>query len=190
METVEELVARFRAGDPDAAGELHRRFADEMLALVRRRLTDQVARGALDSEGIVQDGFRSFFSAIGKPNFDPRVGSIGGLLATIVRRKMLVQLRRKFPGNIDPAVLGGETDVVGLMLNLTEVEVEASRREAVAEILDDLTDLERRVVARHLDAGSEPSRPEIARECGCTETTVRASIDLFYTLLRRQSGGR
>ncbi len=187
--TLEELVARFRAGDQDAARELYERFAAEMLALVRWRLANNPVRGALDSGGIVQSGFRSFFRAITKPAFDPKRGSIGGLLATIVSRKALVQLRRKFPVNADPAELGTVANMIGSLLELTEVEVEVSRQEVVAEALEAFTEWERQIIALHLDRETEWSFADIARECRLSETTVEDVIDRFYAALQRLSAG-
>ena len=55
------LVARWRAGDQQAATELFSRYANRLIALARKRLSDKLA-GHIDPEDVVQSVYRSFFA--------------------------------------------------------------------------------------------------------------------------------
>jgi hypothetical protein len=92
---INELVEQYRRGDERAAEKLYAMFSMQMLNLARRIVLNRAHKSSIDVEGAVNSGFRSFFSVLGKPVFDSRKGQIGGLLATIVSRKVYVQLRKK-----------------------------------------------------------------------------------------------
>lgn len=56
----EDLMARLRSGDNDAATQIFNRFAKRLIELARRRLDPQIRR-KLDPEDVLQSVFRSFF---------------------------------------------------------------------------------------------------------------------------------
>src|SRR5262245_6916154 len=62
------LVARWQAGDQQAARELFHRYTDRLIALVRSRLTSQVGQ-RVDPEDVVQSAYRSFFAGAGDGQF-------------------------------------------------------------------------------------------------------------------------
>src|SRR5262245_10503455 len=70
-----ELVARFRAGDPDAAGQLFTHYARRLAGIADQHLSRQVAVRA-DAEDVVQSAFRTFFRrcARGEFHFDGSSG--------------------------------------------------------------------------------------------------------------------
>src|SRR5438552_8618864 len=57
----DELMARLRVGDNDAATQVFNRFANRLIELARRRLNPQI-RQKLDAEDVLQSVFRSFFA--------------------------------------------------------------------------------------------------------------------------------
>ncbi len=185
--TLSDLVDRFRAGDRDAGDELYQRYAGEMLNLVRRRLSSSRNRAAIDSRDVLQDGFKSFFSAIQKPTFDPRRFSIGGLLNTIVSRKAFAHLRRRYPENITPDDVDLRQEVTAALVDaqFSEPEMDATVRELEATLLEEFTEKERLVLEHFLDPWSDASPESIAAVCHRSIRTVREVIDRFIRRLRQ-----
>jgi DNA-directed RNA polymerase specialized sigma24 family protein len=196
--SIDELLARFRSGDEGAGAELFNHFSARMLSLVRRQLSRSSYRSSIDSEAIVQEGFRSFFSAVRKPHFDSRKGSIGGLLTRIVLRKAQTKLRRKYPESLNP----NATDAVSVLAfllesDLSEQEAELAVGENVSAILRSFSQRERQIVESFLDPQADRSIAEVARACRRSLTTVEGVIDRFIASLQdrlvpnrgRQDGG-
>ena len=182
---VKSLVARYRDGDQDAATELHGRFVREMVARVRHILRDSRNRAAIDSQAIVQEGFKSFFSAVRKPSFDAAKGNIGGYLAAIVKNKTLAKLRRKYPSNLVAEEVNAIADAAAALSegSLTEQEVNVSLHEALDDLVDDFTPKEREVLSCYLDEDDERSLQEIADGCGRSLATVERVIASFTAQL-------
>src|SRR5437764_11933591 len=59
-ETGDDLVKRWRGGDPLAVEQLYARYAQRLIRLADEYLSRQVAR-RLDGEDVVQSVFRTFF---------------------------------------------------------------------------------------------------------------------------------
>jgi RNA polymerase sigma-70 factor (ECF subfamily) len=55
-----ELVSRWQTGDEQAAQELFRRYADRLVALAQKRLSNRMGL-RVDAEDVVQSVYRSFF---------------------------------------------------------------------------------------------------------------------------------
>lgn len=185
----DELVARFRAGDEGAATELYQRYVSQMLANVRRRLSGTASRGAYDSEGIVQAGFRSFFSNLKKPDFESGKWRIGALLTSIVNRKCGVALRkmnRTVSSDQDDQRSVVEWALAAAANTESLQEFELRRNELFDSILDDETDREKSILACYLDESDPRSLAEIASSCRCSLTTVEATIKRFESNLRER----
>lgn len=183
---VATVVEKFRDGDDSAATELYDLFSGQMIALVHKLVRSATHRGAIDSEGIINSGFRSFLSAIRKPTFDSRTKRVGGLLATIVARKAYAKLRRKYPHQSPSEDIQQMRDSSATILEAkwSEQEVESILREAIASTLDDMTEKEKRVLELYLDRDQERSLQEIATACRRTLTTVEDIIDRFTVALQ------
>lgn len=183
----QELVGRFREGDEHAARELHQRHVQAMLEMVSRKLRDVVSRGWYDSEGIVNSGFRSFFSQIKKPNFDPDKWRTGALLSTIVQRKFLVQARRKAaPSGHDPENLRLIAEnAIAMSADASSMqEAESCVNEVMTAALAEATDQDRSILQRWLDKDVERTLDDIAEECGCSLSAVKGCLKRFESRLR------
>src|SRR6202022_1988105 len=88
------LVARWRAGDQQAAAELFQRYADRLIALARSRLSARLAR-TVDPEDVVHSAYRSFFADPRAGRYDlERGGDLWRLLVAITLHKLYHQVDR------------------------------------------------------------------------------------------------
>jgi RNA polymerase sigma factor (sigma-70 family) len=93
-DAVQSLLARWRNGDQQAADELFRRHADQLVAFARQRLSAKLAQ-RVDAEDVVQSAYRSFFSGARAGRYElERGGDLWRLLVGITVTKLLHQKRR------------------------------------------------------------------------------------------------
>jgi RNA polymerase sigma-70 factor (ECF subfamily) len=93
-----ELLARWRGGDQQAAQELFDRYAERLMALVRSRLSEQLAR-RLDPEDVLQSAYRSFFIGSRDGRYVlQRSGDLWRVLVTIALHKLHHQVKRHSAG--------------------------------------------------------------------------------------------
>jgi RNA polymerase sigma-70 factor (ECF subfamily) len=83
---------RWRAGNEGAARELFDCYAEKLVALARRRISQRLA-GRVDPEDIVQSVFRTFFQRVQEGRFDfADPDDLGKLLVRITVHKTLRQV--------------------------------------------------------------------------------------------------
>lgn len=93
-----DLVARFRAGDEQAAEALFHRYVRRLTALAQRRLSDRLAR-RVDADDIVQSAYRSFFIKARDGGFSIKEsGDLWRLLVVITLNKLRRQVERNTAG--------------------------------------------------------------------------------------------
>src|SRR5437879_1574324 len=103
-----ELMARWRSGDQQAADALFRRHAERLLALVRTRLSSQLAR-RFDPEDVIQSAYRSFFVGARDGRYVlTRSGDLWRLMVGITLNKLYRQVQHHQAGK---RALGREDDV-------------------------------------------------------------------------------
>src|SRR5262245_34193502 len=81
-EPPDNLVARWRNGDPKAADELFHRYVDRLVALARSQISARMAQ-RVDAEDVVQSAYRCFFSLARAGRYDLECG--GDLWRVLVR---------------------------------------------------------------------------------------------------------
>lgn len=92
--TSAELLARYRGGDEDAAGEIFRRYVERLTRLARSRLSPRLA-SRTDPEDVVLSAWRSFFVGARAGRFSlRRSGDLWRLLVSITMHKLYRQARR------------------------------------------------------------------------------------------------
>jgi RNA polymerase sigma factor (sigma-70 family) len=93
-----DFVRRVRAGEPDAAVELVRRYEPAMRRAVRIHLEASGLRRLYDSRDVCQSVFGSFFvrAALGQYDLD-RPQQLLGLLTAIARNKSIDHARKLAP---------------------------------------------------------------------------------------------
>jgi RNA polymerase sigma-70 factor (ECF subfamily) len=91
----DDLLARLRGGDPDAAAELVRRYEPAIRAAVRGRMADTRLRRLFDSMDVCQTVLASFFARVALGQYE--LGSpddLVKLLVTMARNKLAKQVTR------------------------------------------------------------------------------------------------
>src|SRR5262245_6060801 len=152
-----ELMARWRAGDQQAAGELFRRYAERLLALARTRLSARLARH-VDPEDVVQSAYRSFFAGAQAGRYVlRRSGDLWRLLVAITLHKLQHQVERLTAGKrtiMRECPTGGESSLFGLEGKLLAREPTPLEAAALADTLEQvfrgLEPLQRRMVELRL----------------------------------------
>jgi RNA polymerase sigma-70 factor, ECF subfamily len=103
------LLRLWQAGDQNAARELFDRYAERLLALARRRISQRLA-SRVDAEDVVQSVFRTFFDRAKAGQFqfeDPN--DVCKLLARITVHKTLRQIAFHKAAKRDPSLETGQS---------------------------------------------------------------------------------
>ncbi|MHC5541375.1 ECF-type sigma factor, partial [Singulisphaera rosea] len=83
-----ELLARVRAGDGQAAGELVRKYEPVIRVTIRAKLQDARLRRVVDSMDLCQSVMANFFSRAAFGEFDLEApDQLVGLLVTMAKNK-------------------------------------------------------------------------------------------------------
>ncbi|HLJ96569.1 MAG TPA: sigma-70 family RNA polymerase sigma factor [Gemmataceae bacterium] len=177
-----ELMHRLRSGDDTAAVQVFDRFARKLIVLAREHM-DDVVRRKVDPEEIVQSVYRSFFTRYRQGHFElVNWDSLWGMLTTFTIRKCINRVeyfhaqcrdvRREFP--LDKR--GPEESYPAPSLfdrEPTPLEA-AILSEAVQQVMTDLEERERQILALHLQGYTVH---EISPEVGRSERTVQRLLE-------------
>jgi RNA polymerase sigma-70 factor (ECF subfamily) len=181
----DDVMARLRAGDQDAAREVFRRFAGRLIALAHERL-DRLVRPKVDPEDVVQSALKSFFVRYAAGQFD--LGGwdgLWGLLVCITLRKCGREVRRFHGPHHDvrrEAPAGDEASALWDALAREPTPAEAVMlAETVEQFMRDLGARERRVFELRLQGCTVP---EISAQVGRTEYTVEGVLRKIRKRLR------
>jgi DNA-directed RNA polymerase specialized sigma24 family protein len=175
------LLARYRAGDEQAATELFRRYVSRLTVLARARIAPRIAR-RFDAEDVVLSAYRSFFVRARDGQFSlAHSGDLWRLLVGIVHRKIYHQAARHTADkrSIDreqPLPAGGES--VWQAIAPASPSPSADEAVAMAELIEDfmqqLEPLSRRVVELRLQ---DYRIIDIAAATHRSERTVRRILE-------------
>jgi len=93
-DSVLKLVAELQQGETDPAADLHDRYAQRLLGLVRQRM-DPTINGRMDPEDVLQSAFRSFFRIVSNGDWDAegRAEKVWCLLYAITLNKLKMRVR-------------------------------------------------------------------------------------------------
>jgi RNA polymerase sigma-70 factor (ECF subfamily) len=185
-----ELMARWRAGDEEAAATLWRRYARRLIALARRRISGRLNRH-VDPEDVVQSAYRSFFVGARSDRYVlQHSGDLWRLLVAITLHKVQHQVKH----HLAMKRAGGQTQSLegeGQRLSLhPRVLAQEPSPEDAAALTDELTrvlaELEpwQRVLITFRLQGYQIE--EIADMARCHERTVRRVLERVRKLLRQR----
>jgi len=188
-ESFHQVIGRLHSGDEDAAAEIFRRFAAQLIRLARGRL-DARLRGKVDPEDVLQSVFRSFFVREAEGQFE--LGDWESLWSLLVR----ITLRKC--GRQIAAFCAGRRDVRRELCPTASEDDSGQRWEAVAHeptpqevvsltetvehLMRGLDETQRQMVVLRLQGHTAV---EISRQVGRTERTVRRVLAQVREGLRR-----
>lgn len=185
------LLARYQAGDEQAAEAIFHRYIDRLIQLAGRRLSEKMRR-RLGPEDIVQSVFRSFFDKAQEGRFSlERAGDLWRLLATITKHKLLKKAehhrQQKRAISREEALAPGD-DGAGpaemFAVEPTDVEGVALADEVEA-MMHDLDETQRTMLELRLQG---QGIPEIAESVARSERTVRRFLGSLRDQLEERLG--
>jgi RNA polymerase sigma-70 factor (ECF subfamily) len=185
----EDLMARLRAGDEEAAALVYHRYVPQLIAVARSRL-DRRIRPKVDPEDIMQSVFRSFFVRHADGQFDlHNWDSLLGMLTLITVRKCGHRAKhfRTARRDVQREVHAGTADdPAGSPVEPSSAEPtppeKAIMAEIVEELLHGLDDSEQPVLLLSLQGYTVA---EISAQVGRTERTVQRVLQRLRKRLER-----
>jgi RNA polymerase sigma-70 factor (ECF subfamily) len=182
-----DLLAQWCEGNQQAAAELFQRYASQLVALARSRLSAKLSR-RLDPEDVVLSAYRSFFAGARQGQFEiERGGDLWRLLVAMTLRKLYRQVKR----NLRQKRSVGKERQVAQRSSSLEAQLlarEPSPVEAVAladeleHVMELLPPLQRRMLELRLQGYN---LLEIAAATQRTERTVRRVLETIKEHLQR-----
>jgi RNA polymerase sigma factor (sigma-70 family) len=187
-----DLLARWRTGDQQAAGDLVCRYAGRLIALARSRLSAQLAQ-RVDPEDVVQSAYRSFFADAGAGRYDFQGGgNLWQLLVLITLHKIQDQVdhfaAQKRCSHREQSLTGADGLAVEAHMRTHEPSpVEAvALVEEVESLMQRLEPQQRPMLEMRLQGWT---LEEIAAATGRTERTVRRVLDRVKEWLTERGAG-
>jgi RNA polymerase sigma factor (sigma-70 family) len=188
-EKSQDLVAQWRQGNQEAAGELFHRFAEKLIALAASRLSEKLAR-RLDPEDVVQSAYRSFFVGARDGRYVlERSGDLWRLLVQITLHKLYRQAERhttKKRGLNKERVVAEDTSQAGVQAQAESPDPSPLEAAALADevehVIGQLEPQHRPILELRLQGYK---LEEIAAEQGCSERTVRRVLESVRHLLEQ-----
>jgi RNA polymerase sigma-70 factor, ECF subfamily len=179
----DDLMARLRSGDEDAAAQVFDRYAKQLIQLAWRQLGSKL-RQKVDPEDVLQSVFRSFFShqaageIMGLESWD----NLWGLLVVITLRKCRRQIkkfhyaRRDVQREIPVPSADPESDSQDGLASDEPTPAEAVMlTETVEQLLTRMDPRQQEIFSLSLQGRTVP---QISEQLGCTER-------LAFRVLRR-----
>ena len=191
----DDLMARLRAGQNDAATQVFNRFASRLIALARKRLGPQVLQ-KVDPEDVLQSVFKSFFVRYPSGQFGgfESWDNLWAMLAVITLRKCgrrmdyfhaaCRDVRREVAGQ---AASDGSASDLGAPGDEPTPSEAAMLTETVERLMRCLEGRHREILALSLQ-GYRP--PEISNRLRCTERTVYRVLGRVKQCLEAMQSGQ
>lgn len=185
-----ELMARYAAGDDDAAREIFERYVERLTRLARSRLSVRLAQ-RFDADDVIQSAFRSFFVGAQRGQFTlRRGGDLWRLLVAITMRKLYRGVGRHTATkrSVDAEVSKGERfELSEQALSASPtVEDAVALAEEMELVMSQLDAFGRRVLELRLQ-GEQIA--EIAAETTRSERSVRRMLATIRQRLAVRLGG-
>jgi RNA polymerase sigma-70 factor (ECF subfamily) len=169
------FVRRVRAGDPEAAAELVRKYESAIRVAVKVKLTDPILRRQFDAEDVCQSVLASFFVRAAAGQYDlAEPSQLVGLLVTMARNKLAGQARRHARVRRDAHRVGNLDEAGHVAAGAPGPGTVVANRELWERVRGSLSDEERALADRRA-AGQEWA--EIAAALGGTAQGRRKQLE-------------
>jgi DNA-directed RNA polymerase specialized sigma24 family protein len=186
-ESVSLWLGQLKAGDPDAASPLWRRYFPKLVALARSRLAG-FPRRAADEEDVALSAFDSFCrdAAAGRlPRLDDR-DDLWRVLLLITGQKAVDLVRRETADKRGGVGLGVTPDLAGIAGTEPTPEFSALVADEFRRLLDKLPDADLKILAVWKLEGH--SNEEVAARWGCVPRTVERRLKVIRSLWAGEVG--
>jgi RNA polymerase sigma factor (sigma-70 family) len=186
-----ELVAQWRAGDQKAAQKVFDRYAERLMILARKRISQRLA-SRVDAEDVVQSVFRTFFqrAKAGKFEFEDQ-DDLFKLLVRITVHKTLRQVEFHKAGKRDTGMetAQGDDNTERLQQFLSREpspDSEVAFLDQLEHFLSQLKPQERRILEMRVQGYSND---EITKELGIIDRRIRRIIERVRGLAEQEGFG-
>jgi RNA polymerase sigma factor (sigma-70 family) len=187
-----DLVARWRQGDQQAAAELHRRYVQKVTTLVDYHLSSKLA-ARFSADDVAQSVFGSLFRMTREKSheFDSDEGFWKWLLTlTLNKTFKRIERERRAKRSPDrevrsPAEMEFDEVLAGVLRSHPSPDQIAEIADLVNTVLDRISPDHQQILLLWLQ---EHTQPEIARQLGVDERTVRRKLRTIRRLMAAVAG--
>jgi len=185
--TFQELIARVRAGDNEAAQELVREYEPAVRRVVRYRLTDRRLRRQLDSSDICQSVLGDFFIRTALGQFDlAQPEQLVRLLATMAQNRLINFAKKQRAGRRDVRQqLAADVGSLGLPDRAETPSQIAQGRDLIEQFHARLTPEERQIVEARAKGEGWAG---IAKTTGETADAARMRFSRAVSRIKKELG--
>src|SRR5262245_32520379 len=182
------LLDALQAGDEDAARQLFDRYAEQLVLLARKRISQRLA-SRIDAEDIVQSVFRTFFHRAKQGKFHlEEPDDICKLLARITAHKTFRQIafhRRAKRDACQETAQGDDAQDLLMKLMMAEPSPEEATAflDQLQHFLAKLADEERRILELRMEGYNNV---EIAQRLGISDRKIRRLMERVRELAGRE----
>lgn len=173
------LVDLWRAGDQKAAQALFDRYAERLMALARRRISQRLA-SRVDPEDVVQSVFRTFFVRAKEGQFQiEHADDLSKLLVRITVHKTLRQVEFHKAAKRDPGMETGQSDrehdrLKDVLDGEPTPQAQAAFLDQLEHFLGKLQPKEREILELRLQG---LSNEDIAKKLGTYDRKIRRTLE-------------
>lgn len=141
------LIQRVRDKDADAATELIRKYEPAIRRAVRVRMSDTRLGAAFDSMDICQSVMASFFVRAASGQYDlDNAGQLIGLLVSMARKKLAMQVRRQRAAKRDHRRVVGAVEDMGIAGHGSTPSAQIAAKDLWQHVHEHLNDEEQQLV--------------------------------------------
>jgi RNA polymerase sigma-70 factor (ECF subfamily) len=181
-----DLIRRVRAGDPDGAAELVRRFTPAVRRMIRVQLRDQRLRRLLDSMDVCQSVLASFFIRTAAGQYDlNQPGQLLRLLVVMARNKLATRARHSCVQRREFLAANAADAPAERVAPGPGPCQQAAWRDLLQAVLGRLTDDERQLADRRAD---RQEWRQIAAELGGNPEALRKKLTRALDRVSQQLG--